>query len=92
MADFKMGTGNLMFNLQMYYSTRFAWYLPQKHDFRVYSYILFVGFWFVEMAISTNPKPTIYRNLYENTIPVTFSQIGYINPVFNNKRTNGSLI
>ena len=22
---------------------------------------------FVEMAISTNPKPTIYRNLYENT-------------------------
>ena len=26
-----------------------------------------VGFGFVEMAISTNPKPTIYRNLYENT-------------------------
>ena len=26
-----------------------------------------VGFGLVEMAISTNPKPTIYRNLYENT-------------------------
>ena len=25
-----------------------------------------VGFGLVEMAISTNPKPTIYRNLYEN--------------------------
>ena len=25
-----------------------------------------VGFWLVEMAISTNPKPTIYPNLYEN--------------------------
>ena len=29
-----------------------------------------VGFWF-EMAISTIPKPTIYRNLYENTGPGT---------------------
>ena len=28
-----------------------------------------VGFGLVEMAISTNPKPTIYRNLYENTGP-----------------------
>ena len=27
-----------------------------------------VCFWFVEMmAISTNPKTTIYRNLYDNT-------------------------
>ena len=26
-----------------------------------------VGFGLVEMAISTNPKPTIYRNLYKNT-------------------------
>ena len=26
-----------------------------------------VGFGLVEMAISTNPKPTIYRDLYENT-------------------------
>ena len=29
--------------------------------------IYIVGFGLVEMAISTNPKPTIYRNLYENT-------------------------
>ena len=28
-----------------------------------------VGFGLVEMAISTNQKPTIYRNLYENTGP-----------------------
>ena len=35
----------------------------------VFSYKLryIVGFGLVEMAISTNPKPTIYRNLYENT-------------------------
>ena len=38
----------------------------------VFSYKLryIVGFWLVEMAISTNQKPTIYRNLYENTVPV----------------------
>ena len=30
-----------------------------------------VGFGLVEMAISTNPKPTIYRNLYENMCPST---------------------
>ena len=37
----------------------------------VFSYKLryIVGFWLVEMAISTNQKPTIYRNLYENTDP-----------------------
>ena len=28
-----------------------------------------VGFGLVDMAISTNPKHTIYRNLYENTGP-----------------------
>ena len=28
-----------------------------------------VGLGLVKMAISTNPKPTIYRNLYENTSP-----------------------
>ena len=35
----------------------------------VFSYKLryIVGFWLVEIAISTNQKPTIYRNLYENT-------------------------
>ena len=38
----------------------------------VFSYKLryIAGFWLVEMAISTNQKPTIYRNLYENTGPV----------------------
>ena len=37
----------------------------------VFSYKLryIVGFWLVEMAISNNRKPTIYRNLYENTGP-----------------------
>ena len=37
----------------------------------VFSYKLryIVGFWLVEMAISTSQKPTIYRNLYENTGP-----------------------
>ena len=30
------------------------------------------GFGLVEMAISTNPKPTIYRNLYQNTGPGHF--------------------
>ena len=37
----------------------------------VFSYTLryIVGFWLVEMTISTNQKPTIYRNLYENTEP-----------------------
>ena len=35
----------------------------------VFSYKLryMVGFWLVEMAISTNQKPTIYRKVYENT-------------------------
>ena len=39
----------------------------------VFSYKLryIVGFWLVELAISTNQKPTIYRNLYENTAPGT---------------------
>ena len=37
----------------------------------VFSYKLWyiVEFWLVEMVISTNQKPTIYRNLYENTGP-----------------------
>ena len=37
----------------------------------VFSYKLryIVGFWLVEKDISTNQKPTIYRNLYENTGP-----------------------
>ena len=38
---------------------------------QVFSYKLryIVGFGLVEMAISTNQKPTIYLNLYENTDP-----------------------
>ena len=41
----------------------------------VFSYKLryIVGFWLVEMAISTNQKPTIYRNLYENTAPDSYT-------------------
>ena len=37
----------------------------------VFSYKLrySVGFWLVEMAISTNQKPAIYRTLYRNTGP-----------------------
>ena len=44
----------------------------QNYPGAVFSYKLryIVGFWLVEMAISTNQKPTIYRNLYENTGPV----------------------
>ena len=34
-----------------------------------------VGFWLVEMAISTNQKPAIYRNLYENTGTTLFSNV-----------------
>ena len=42
-----------------------------KRSDPVFSYKLryIVGFWLVEMAISTNQKPTIYRDLYENTGP-----------------------
>ena len=43
----------------------------------VFSYKLryIVGFGLVEMAISTNPKPTIYRNLYENTSPGSINRV-----------------
>ena len=37
-----------------------------------------VGFWLVEMAISTNQKPTIYRNLYENTGPGSVLRRGHV--------------
>ena len=45
-----------------------------NHPGPVFSYKLryIVGFWLVEMAISTNQKPTVYRNLYENTGPVHY--------------------
>ena len=48
-------------------------YIPYLHIWKstepVFSYKLryVVGFELDEMAISTNPKPTIFRNLYENT-------------------------
>ena len=40
-----------------------------QDSWAVFSYKLryIVGFWLVDMAISTNPKPTIYHNLYEDT-------------------------
>ena len=46
--------------------------VPEKIAGAVFSYKLryIVGIRLVEMAISTNQKPTIYRNLYENTGPV----------------------
>ena len=48
-----------------------------KHPGPVFSYKLryIVGFWLVEMAISTNQKPTIYRNLYKNTCPVNTTHL-----------------
>ena len=35
-----------------------------------YKLLYIVGFWLVEMAISTNQKPTIYRNVYKTTSTV----------------------
>ena len=48
----------------------------------VFSYKLryIVGFWLVEMAISTNQKLTIYRNLYENTGPEHLRSLCSTNP------------
>ena len=45
--------------------------MPNYTTGLVFSYKLryIVGFGLVEMAITTNQKPTIYRNLYENTGP-----------------------
>ena len=48
-----------------------------------------VGLWLVEMAISTNHKPTIYRNLYENTGPVIFARawwLGHVSDSVNDKQ------
>ena len=36
-----------------------------------------VGFWLVEMSISTNQKPTIYPNLYENAAPGRKCKVGW---------------
>ena len=53
------------------YVWRYHMVYRQSWTGAVFSYKLryIVGFWLVEMAISTNQKPTIYRNLYENTGP-----------------------
>ena len=47
--------------------TKPAW--PQCENVFSYKLRYIVGFGLVEMTISTNPKPTIYPNLYENTVP-----------------------
>ena len=65
----------------MAYYVRFVRLLAMLPDLKYYSVSIITqvfsyklryiaGFGLVEMAISTNPKPTIYRNLYENTGPV----------------------
>ena len=55
-------------NLWKYYSIQHAASHSELPG-SAFSYKLWyiVGFWLVEMAISTNQKPTIYRNLYVNT-------------------------
>ena len=47
----------------------------------VFSYKLryIVGVGLVAMAISTNPTPTIYRNLYGNTTPGLYGQMLHSN-------------
>ena len=47
-------------------------YYQQWNTGPIFSYKLryIVGFWLVEMAITTNQKLTICRNLYDNTGPV----------------------
>ena len=57
-------------SVRVYYNTDAEILLVEgeKGTFRAeFSYKLryIVGLGLVEMAISTNPKPTIYRNLYE---------------------------
>ena len=42
---------------------------PEQGPYSRASCDYIVGFGFVEISISTNPKPTIYRNLHENTDP-----------------------
>ena len=43
-------------------------WVPYRPVF-LYKLRYIAGFGLVEMAISTNPKPAIYRNLHENTDP-----------------------
>ena len=66
----------------------------------VFSYKLryIVGLGLVEMAISTNPKPTIYRNLYGNTGPAVYraSPLGAGKQItsrhFDSSETNAKMI
>ena len=53
-------------NIQAYNGKQSRW-----QPVPVFSYKLryIVGFSLVETAVSTNQKPTMYRNLYENTAP-----------------------
>ena len=56
-----------MFVRVVYYKWSWTSFLPIA-DRPIFSYKLryIVGSGLVEMAISTNPESTIYRNLYEN--------------------------
>ena len=51
-----------------------------------------VGVWLVEMAISTNQTPTIYRNLYENTVPNVLKQKRLVLQILNNYMIGPSCI
>ena len=46
-----------------------AWIKRKTRPVFSYKMRYIVGYGLIEMAISTNPKPTIYRNLHENTGP-----------------------
>ena len=60
-----LSTGEEKHNSSLPMLTRCPLWKPHP----VFSYKLryIVGFWLVEMAISTNQKPTTYHNLYKNT-------------------------
>ena len=51
--------------LALHWRIVWSWYTGPVFSYKL-RYI--VGFWLVEMAISTNQKPTIYRNLVEMAI------------------------
>ena len=51
------------------YAWRMVFYICYPGAVFSYKLRYIVGFRLVEIAISTNQKPTIYRNLYENTGP-----------------------
>ena len=76
--EYQTGKDKQHYNYLIFQITTASYLCVDKSHFRdpqssgpIFSYKLryIVGFGLVEMAISTNPKPTIYRNLYENTGP-----------------------